>query len=268
MDLDWLEFGALNFLEINPNAYIVNLHSVVPIDKDLEVEGILDSYGYIFYKKAALLNFNGYVNIKKISYGIDSSEHSEGWIGNFHDGFAGAQKHAFESFVEGRPMRTYVFVCDHHENVIKAKKEIRELIGIGNFSIHINDTKSEALSLGRALLNDRSLDLVNSRPYDLDTSDFDSVIDNLREICTAKNFRAEGLAVTGSGVLAAGLRKARDCDLVHAEKLPEDFEESGFSSHKSEELFYSNNFQTIIANPKNYFYYRGVKFVSWPKSVQ
>jgi len=263
MNPDWMDFGALKFLEINPDAYIVNLHSVSPLDKDLEVEGILDSYGFIFYKKEVLLSFNGYVNVKKISYGIDSSDHVEAWIGSYCDGFAGAHRHASQSFVDGRPLRAYVFVCDQREKVLKAKEEIRELLGLGNVAVHINDTKSEALSLGRTLLNDRSIQLVNYRPYDLDTSDFDSVIDTLRESCAAKNYQADRLAVTGSGVLAAyGLRKARDCDLVHAEELPLDLEKGGFSSHKSQEVFYSHDFSSIVTNPKYYFYYRGVKFVA------
>ena len=263
MNPEWMDYGALKFLEINPNAYIVNLHSVNELNKDKDVEGILNSYGFIFYKKEVFLSFNGYVNIKKISYGTECSEHIEEWIGNYSDGFAGACRHASESFVDGRPLRAYVFVCDQHVKVLKAKQEIRDLLGLGNFSVHINDTKNEALSLGRALLNDRSVELMNFRPYDLDTNDFDLLIDKLRESCTSKNYKTECLAITGSGVLAAyGLRMARDCDLIHVDPLPKDLLEEGFSSHKSQDLFYACDFSSIIANPRYHFYYRGIKFVA------
>ena len=39
MNPEWMDYGALKFLEINPNAYIVNLHSVNELNKDKDVEG-------------------------------------------------------------------------------------------------------------------------------------------------------------------------------------------------------------------------------------
>ena len=61
---------------------------------------------------------------------------------------------------------------------------------------------------------------------------------------------------------AYGLRMARDCDLIHVDPLPKDLLEAGFSSHKSQNLFYARDFGSVIANPRYHFYYRGIKFVA------
>ena len=107
----------------------------------------LNKYGFIYYKKDVYLNYNGYVNIKKLSYGSDMWG-KESWIGTSKNKYSGAQKHAQKSFGNGKnPLRAYVFVCDNLDNVLKAKAEIREIFKIGNESIHINDTRKEAIAL-------------------------------------------------------------------------------------------------------------------------
>ena len=263
MDPDWMDYGALRMLELNPRAYVVNLHSVVPLSKDIDVEKILNSNGFVFYKKNVSLSMNGYVNLKKLSYGVDSSEHAEPWVGDYNNGFAGARKHAAQSFFEGRPLRLYVYIADAVADLRQVKSEIRDLLGIGNIAVHINDSKSEALALGQALLNERSVDLLNLRPYDLNTEDLDSEIERLKCLCRTEGFDLSKFALSGSGVLAAhGLRPARDCDLVHAEVLPDKFVAEGFSSHQSQKDFYGHEFGAIVSDPKYHLYYRGVKFVS------
>ena len=43
------------------------------------------------------------------------------------------------------------------------KQQIRELFGIGNHSIHMTDTKAEAIDAGRELLFDRKTDATGKK---------------------------------------------------------------------------------------------------------
>ena len=174
MDQSIMDYGALEYVKLNPNAYIVNLHSVTNIEKDAEVENILNKYGFIFYKKDIKLTYNGYVNMKKLSYG--SFWDREGWIGTVENEFAGAQMHAKESMGEN-PLRVFVFVCDNLEKVVKVKSEIRSLYNIGNFSVHINDTRDEAIWLAETYFNKNSLEMINSRPFVYEDTKFDDMIE-------------------------------------------------------------------------------------------
>ena len=125
LEKKYLDYCALEYVKLNPNAYIVNLHAVNDTKYDKQVEDILNKYGFIYYKKEVYLNYNGYVNIKKLSYGSDMWG-KESWIGTSKNKYSGAQKHAQKSFGNGKnPLRAYVFVCDNLDNVLKAKAEIR-----------------------------------------------------------------------------------------------------------------------------------------------
>ena len=114
------------------------------MSKDNEVVKILEKYGFVYYKKEINLTFDGYVNLKKLSYG--SFWDRESWIGNVENKFAGAQAHAKQS-MGNNPLRAFVFVCDDLQKVIKSKAEIRDLFNLGNYSVHINDTREEAIWL-------------------------------------------------------------------------------------------------------------------------
>lgn len=264
MDAAAMDYGALEYVKLNPRAYIVNLHAVTPPERDTEVERILEQYGFIYYKKDIRVSYNGYVNLKKLSYG--SFWDREGWIGTPENEYAGAQMHARESYGNGtNPLRVYVFVCDDLGKVVKAKAEIRELYGRGNFSVHINDSREEAIWLAETYFNANSLRALNARPFLFEDARFEAMLEELKAHVAARNGRIGDVCAAASTVLnALGLRRCDDFDFIARQGAGLEIQtEKTLSSVEPEWIrFYPCSDERMLDDPVCHFYYHGVKFVA------
>ncbi len=256
----YADYAALEYVKLNPNTYIVNLHSVADKTKDSLVENILNKYGFVFYQKDIELSFNGYVNLKKLSYG--SFWEQENWIGSVENKYAGAQAHA-KCSMGTSPLRAYVFVCDDLKKVIKAKAEIRALFDLGNYSVHINDTREEAIWLAQTYFNDNSLHMLNARSFVWEDERFDILIENLKTIAQEKNIDIYDVCAAGSTPLDIyGARKSDDLDFLYAGDMGFNIQTDDLSNHDSELKYYPGSKSEIVYNPINHFYYHGLKFIS------
>ena len=259
MDEAIMDYGALEYVKLNPNAYIVNLHSVVDVANDDAVEAILNKYGFVFYKKGVDLTYNGYVNIKKISYG--SFWDRESWIGNATNRFSGLQGHAKRSMGKF-PLRAFVFVCNDLDLVVKAKQEIRAIFNIGNFSVHINDTHEEAVWLAETYFNRNSLALTNHQPFFVEDIAFNERIENFKIYLTSVNVSVDDVCGAGSTPLnVAALRQSEDFDYLSVDSRC-DISDEVYSPHDDQLPNYPYSKEEIITNPDYHFYYHGLKFIS------
>lgn len=223
------------------------------------VEDILNKYGFIYYKKNINISFNGYVNLKKLSYGNFGEKTS--WIGNVKNKFAGAQAHAKYSMGKN-PLRVYVFVCQNFDSVVKAKAEIRDLFELGNYSVHINDSKEEAIRLAQIYFNKNSLLMINERPFCFEDIRFDTYVEKLKTFCLKNNLDIERFCLAGSTPLnIVGARQSSDMDFLCLDN-DLDLNEKLLSNHEKELKYYPYDKETIITNPNYYFYYKGVKVIS------
>lgn len=261
LPLELADFAALEYVRLNPDAYIVNLHAVTDPSRDKEVEAILEKYGFIFYKKEVQMNFNGYVNLKKLSYGKD---HWKGntWIGGVEDDFFHAKEHA-ERSMGNNPMRIYVFVCPHLDKTVQAKKEIRKLFDIGIFCIHINDNHEEALQLAQTYFNKNSLAMLKSRPYSKTSDELDVLINEMKKYCHQNKVDVDEVCGAGSTPLAAQcLRESNDFDFLYCGEKNLEGKGRRLSNHKTQLEYYPLNVTEIVQNPEYHFYYRGMKFIT------
>lgn len=255
MDEAILDYGMLGVCKIKSEYfYIVNLHSVVDVANDDVVEAILSKYGFVFYKKCVDLTYNGYVNIKKISYG--SFWDRESWIGTSMNRFSGLQGHAKCSMGKF-PLRAFVFVCDDLALVIKkAKQEIREVFNIGNFSVHINDTHEEAVWLAEAYFNKNSLALTNHQPFFVEDVAFNERIENFKTYLTSVNVSVDDVCGAGSTPLnVASLRHSDDFDYLSVDSRCAISDEV-YSPHDEQLSNYPYSKEEIITNPDYHFYYQ------------
>lgn len=259
MDESMMDYGALEYVKLNSNAHIVNLHSVTDPNFDGLVETILNKYGVIFYKKDVRLTYNGLVNLKKLSYG--SFWDREDWIGNEQNQYRGAQDHAQASLGK-YPTRVYVFVCEDLEKVTQAKTEIRAIYNIGNFSVHINDFHEEAVWLAETYFNANSLFSFNNRPFAKDDNTFDNNVEHLKMI--AQEFDVDINDICGAGSTPLNvllLRHSDDFDYFSLDERLE-FEDDIISPHDSQLCYYPCSKEEIITNPTHYQYYHGLKLIS------
>lgn len=254
-----MDYGALEYVKLNPNAYIVNLQPITSPNNDQTVIDILNKYGFIYYCKSVWITYNGLVNLKKICYG--SFWEKASWIGSLADGFLGAQDHANKSM--GRnPMRVFVFVCDNLAKVQLAKKEIRDIYGIGNYSVHINDTHEEAVCLAENYFNTNTLFQLNTRPFHFYDEEFEEHIEALKTECTARNIDIDRVCGAGSTPMNVfHIRHSQDFDCLTLDEavLPEN---EIISSHNKYRNNYPFPINEIISNPSLHMYYRGIKFIS------
>lgn len=258
---DYADYAALEYVKLNPNAYIVNLQPVIQKKYDQQVEKILEKYGFIYYKKDIKITFNGLVNLKKLSYG-SFWENNCCWIGTPEDCFAGAVHHAKKSF-GWRTLRAYVFVCKNFQDVIAAKAEIRALFNIGNFCVHINDTHEEAVALAQAYFNKNSLHMINKRPYNYEDKHFDAMVDELRNTIIEHHIDIDEVCGAGSTPLDIyGVRSSKDLDFLYCGEQDFDIQTGTLSNHDSELLYYPASKKDIVLIPENYFYYKGLKFIT------
>lgn len=264
MDASVMDYGAMEYVKLNRNAYIVNLHAVADPSCDEEVEAILGEYGFVYYKKPLCPTYNGYVNLKKLSYG--SFWEREPWIGTCENKFAGAQIHAKASMGDGKnPLRVYVFVCDSHEKVVAAKARVRDLFKIGNYSVHVNDTREEAVWLAETYFNENSWNVINHRSFCFEDSRFDGMVRELKDFVASRGGALDDVCATASTVLnVLGLRRCDDFDFLARKGAGLDVQtEQTLSTVEEPWLqYYPEPPDAIIENPLFHFYFQGVKFAS------
>lgn len=257
----YADYGALEYVKLNKHSYIVQLHSAATIQYDNQVESILNKYGFIYYKKEINLTFNGYVNLKKLSYGFDP-ENQASWLGTADNQFMGAQAHA-QSSMGKNPLRAYIFICDELIKVIRAKSEIRDLYNLGNHSVHINDTHEEAIQTAEIFFNQNSLAMLNARPFTHEDPSLDALIDIFKKNTNDQELDLDDICASGSTPLAVlGIRHSNDLDFLYCGNSPFTPFDPKISNHDSELIYYPYNKVEMIKNPKYHFYYRGIKFIS------
>lgn len=259
MDESVMDYGALEYVKLNPQAYIVNLHSITNPESDNQVESILNQHGVIFYKKDVRLTYNGLVNLKKMSYGSywDRGE----WIGTTDNHYFGAQDHAQASLGK-YPTRVYVFICDDLNKVVDAKKQIRAIYNIGNFSVHINDTHEEAVCLAETYFNQNSLFCLNNRPFDQEDECFDHNVEYLRDTIIRLGVLLDDVCCAGSTPLnQLLLRHSNDIDYLSLDERIT-LEDDKISPHDEQLKHYPYSKEEIITNPEHYSYYHGIKVIS------
>jgi len=258
------DLHALFYVQQNPSVTIGILHSAVNLRNEKDVDQILQKERGIFYKKEIHLNFNGYVNMKKVSYGPETNGMS--WIGNEDNGYAGARQHAKQSFGKF-PIRMYVLGC-RASAMIQAKKKIRDLCGIGNFSFHTTETKEEALLVAETFLNPNTKKFYETFPH---KKNLFAKIGRLKKIgATLKRHKIDcnDICLVGSVPLELfGIRKAKDLDFIALKKRPRLFRQ-GLLSHHSSELSYYDDVGGIVYRPRFHLQIAGVKVICLKKLLK
>ena len=152
----YLDYIAFQFLQWAQNCYVAVLWPVGDdAEKMREAEKILDEDGALAYKKRIKLNRRGVEQLVMHAYG-----HAD-WIGDSEDGFKGAFSKAVNCYKEDGVTTIYLLQGLTPQQVLERKERIREIYQLGKDSIHITDTKEEALLLAQEALNENSIHLLN-----------------------------------------------------------------------------------------------------------
>ena len=243
---------ALEYSKIKSNTFVVTLFPSANNNYQQPLD-ILNRIGKVFYYKPINFSKNGSLNLMKQLY-LD-----EEWA-TAHNGLGYITKSNL-CFTTEQP--TYVFLVEFNsvQDAIDAKKEIRSIFGIGNHSVHVNDTHDETIRLSQYLFNDEGIHFLNNK--ESNNEYLDICLNKFKQIISSNNLNIDDYCITGSSTLCAyGVRDFNDLDYLHRSKELTDDKDLIHSHNNYGIGLYDVNYDEIIYNPNNHFYYNGVKFVS------
>lgn len=239
-----LEEIVFNYLDIKRNniyACIFWGSGLAKFDKkNIEAE-LRNNHIEAVYSKDVTLTETGKKNI------IISCYEDEHWISDKKNDFSGAIRKVAPCFKGSNKIKFYLLESNNIENILKFKKNVRKKLDMGNHSIHTSDTYEETRNLCDILLNENSIFFINH-----------SRIIRLPKELDKKNIKGRGdFAITSSYILEMfSIRYAEDIDYIHSGS----FKIDGLGSHNG--YFSTEEINELIYNPKNYFRFKGIKFLT------
>lgn len=253
MAIQSLDIAATKYVEYADDLYIALLWPTAQ-GRDDVIEKIIPN---IVYRKEVKLNPNGAHNLlSQIYYG-------EEWLGNVENNFRGSQGKLVECFKTFNPIRIVVFQTDSLNEVLKIKDRIRDVFNVGKHSIHITDTKEEAIRTAKVLFNNNSIHFLNhARP--------NRYLSTHAKIAKFKNFilenglNSQNIILDSGMVLSAyGLRESSDIDYLINDNSSVKTHDKELECHDEELVFHDKEKDDLIYNPQNYFFYNDLKFISF-----
>lgn len=242
----YFDRAAIEFVDLFEDSKIICLFPNAVRNGNIEkVRNIINKHG-VFYEKQIALNKNGSVNLMKELYWREEwAEH-----GN-QVGYLTKANLCFEQTFQ-TPLMIFITKMSAAD-AISCKEEIRKIYQIGKHAVHINDSHDESKRIARSLLNDNSIFFLN---YGNPNKDFETKLENFK--LTSAN--VDNLCLTTSVILQAfGLRNSKDVDYIH---LNNDVNNNYDSHNQYISLYYPDNVENLLLDPRNYFYCHGVKLLS------
>lgn len=254
VSLDYLDMAANKFIEYSNNSYIALVWpSAVGFDDELD-----KLIPNVIYKKLVNLTLNGAHNLLAAVY------RGEEWLGGRENNFSGVKGKLVECFKSKNSLRVIAFQSKNIKEVYKVKEKVREIFKIGKHSIHITDTKQEAIRISRLVFNENSIHFLNyARP-----NKFQSTFEQLNQFSLfikENNININEIILDGSMVLSLyGIRKASDIDyLIHKKTKLVNKTIRHIQYHFDELKYHQKTNNELIYNPTNYFHYDDFKFISF-----
>ncbi len=246
---------TLEYCRLRSDTFVVTIFPSAA-GCEQEIRAILGRHGQLVYAKAVALNRQGARNLICEFYA------GEPWLGDWRNGFAGAKGKMEPCFRGEGPVRVYVLQARNLDEVRAAKTEIRDMFGLSNHSVHINDTHAETIRLAQLFFNANSIHFLNhAQPKYFER--FARHLDRYRQWLQADGRDPERFCIDGSAVLAAyGLRDAQDLDVLHHGEADFRSVMPEVNSHNADAHHHATTRDDIIFNPENHFYAFGLKFAS------
>ena len=252
---DAFDAMALELCRVLPRIAIAVIFPAAK-GRDDDVERILADHGSIHYRRDVSFGREGRVHLMRTLY------EREPWLGDHADGFAGARHKAGACFARSGPARFFLLAFDEPADLMRAKARVRELFGVGNHSIHITDTRDEAMRAARLAFSRNSVAFVNRRPVVM-LRNFETLFAEYRRIL-AEGPNDEDFCVDGGGIMAAsGIRDCGDFDYIHHRgELPEGADGRICANNAHARHHRGKTLDDVIFDHRNHFYWQGLKFAS------
>ena len=249
-----LDLCALRFMETAPNCYVALVWPAAKGHLD-ELKRLIPR---IVHYKEISFTLNGFHNLLATTYS------GEAWLGERSANYPGVRGKLAPCYAESHPLRLFVFQADSLAEVLEIKNRVRALFGMDKHSIHINDTKAEALTIARALLNQNAIHFLNHAKPNRFSSTW-AKIEKFKQWSLANQLSLNDLALDGGMVLSAyGVRESSDIDYLSLNDLEGEHTDSEINSHNHDELgFHGHPLSSLLQDPRFHFWFDGVKFIAF-----
>ena len=247
---------AIEYAKLLKDTYVLTLFPSAKGDFQNAIQNIRKYGNLIYYRKIELKNY-GPLNLMRELYV------GEGWAGGPHDNYHGFRMKEKLCYTTEFPTYVFLIQLPKFEDTRGLKNDIRNRHGVGNHSVHINDTHEQTLRLSRILFNDNSIHhLNNTKPAHF--SRFESCVMRFKSFLEQNNLDIDEYAIAGSSPLSIyGLREGDDLDYIHINPIKIEDPQNLIHSHNEYGInLYQPSYDEIILNPYFHFYSMGVKFVS------
>lgn len=250
-----LDIAANTFIEYSENVYIAFLWPSGSRNLSMS-EALFDS---VVYKKKMDLTATGAFNLL-----VELYKHMD-WVGSPLKSYPGIKQKMLECFSEKGEVSVIVFQSESIDNVRLIKQKVRDINGIGFSSIHITDDCEEAIRISRLIFSKNGLHFINNaNPFRYSAAE---EIDNFARVMEVNGFSFKDFALDGSVLLSLyGIRKHADIDYIAISgiELPKPYEK-----RSAEQMcFHEFAAEDLLYDPRNFFYFRGVKLISFERAYQ
>lgn len=139
------------------------------------------------------------------------------------------------------------------------KQDIRKLIGIPD-SIHTTDNQAESIQAAQLLFNENSLKYLNiAKPYKY--YNFNKILEIYKKNIIDSNFNLNNF-ITDSSMSIYGIRESNDICFFSKENKQNLIENEFIQNNDSQLSYYNLSKDSIVYDPRNYFVYNNLKFVT------
>ena len=250
-----IEIAVTKFIESAENCYVALIWPSAQ-GRQKEIDALIPN---VIYQNNISLNYNGAQNLlTQVYYG-------ETWLGSRDSKYPGAKNKLVKCFESFNDLRVVAFQAKSLDEVLSIKEKVRVLFSIGKHSIHITDTKREAIQTARILFNENSIHFLNyGDPCKYKTTHHK--MQKFKSFVNKNDIGLDNVVLDTSIILSLyGIRECRDLDYLSVNtgvvKCPDDLIED----HQNELNFHREEKNNLIFNPALYFYFNELKFISFPQ---
>jgi FkbM family methyltransferase len=250
-----LDDMALEYCRLDSRVRVAVLFPVAR-GRDREVRDALRACGPIVASREVSLSAAGRANLVRLLY------RGEPWLGDGVRPTPGLLQQVEARFVAGQPARFVFFIGEEDGGRLEAKRRIRGLFGMGNDSLHINDTHRQTVAIAEAVLNANGVHHLNhARPSRFGR--FAETFEVFKRWIEREGLDRRRFCIDASSVLAAyGLRDANDLDFLYAGETTPTAPDGRIACHNAQARHYEAGLDQLVMDPRNHFYLDGVKFAA------
>ena len=252
---DMADAMALTFTRLCPNMAVVVVFPIAS-GKDDEIRSVLYEYGRIAYQKEVRFTKYGQYNLISLLY------FNMHWIDPNGDINYGVRHHVDHRFVDDNLVKFIFVIFDDPSQILEAKTRLRNLFDLKNFPVHINDTHDETIWIAEHILTPNSIYFMNhAQPWF--SKKFMKKFQVFSNEIKKQELNKDNFCLTKNAMLAAyGLRDSRKIDYLIFEEPSTGNLPAGISCRLDQYAFSGCSMGDLIFDPRNYFYFRGMKFIS------